>query len=126
MDLRKTDVILKFGEEDGLQCVLFKCQPLEFDKVQLLPDLRHALSRVYTLKSEGHPDPTWLAAKELWFDWIYANLPPYYESWIKKLLEKELKRIDKLRWTHTSKRKATWNKEMTKLVTDLDNGSSNS
>ena len=107
MDLRKTDVVLKFGDEAGLQIVLYKCQPLEFDKVQLLPDLRHALSRVYTLKAEGQDARTWLAAKELWFDWIYANLPPYYESWIKKLLEKEIKRIDKLRWTHPSKRKAT-------------------
>ena len=122
MDLRKTDVVLKFGDEEGLQIVLYKCQPLEFDKVQLLPDLRHALSRVYTLKAEGQDDPTWLAANQLSFDWIYANLPPYYESWINKLLEKEIKRIDKLRWTHPSKRKATWNKEMSKLTTDLDNG----
>ena len=115
-------MILKFGEENNLEVVLLKCQPLDFEKAQPLPSLRHAVSRVYTLKAEGHSDPTWLAAKELWYDWIYANLPPYYESWIKKMLDKQIKRIDKLRWTHKNKRGPSWVKEMTQLITDLDNG----
>ena len=57
MDLRKGDMLLSFGEENSLQVVFKKCLPLNFDKVQPLPDLRHPLSRIYTLKSENHPDP---------------------------------------------------------------------
>ena len=122
MELRKTDVLVKFGVENGLEVVIEKCPPLDFKKVQPLPSLRHALSRVYTLKSEGYPDPTWVVAKELWYAWIYANLPPFYESWIKKVLEKEMKRINKLKWTHLSKRKKSWETEMKQLILDLDNG----
>ena len=122
MELRKNDTLLEFGHQDGLGVSLTKCQSLDFEKAQPLPSLRHALSRVYTLKSEGCSDPAWWAAKELWFAWIYANLPPFYESWIKNMLVKQMKRIDKLRWTHLSKRKATWKKDMQQLILDLDNG----
>ena len=38
------------------------------------------------------------------------------------MLVKQMKRVDKLRWTHSSKRKATWKKDMQQLILDLDNG----
>ena len=99
MDLRKSDILWKFGEENGLCVILRKCQPLDFDKAQPLPDLRHALSRIYTLKSEFHPDPVWTVAKELWYDWIFINLPPVHDINIKKKLDKEIVRFYKLRYT---------------------------
>ena len=70
MELRKNDVLFEFGHEDGLGVSLTKCQSLDFEKAQPLPSLRHALSRVYTLKSEDCPDPAWWAAKELWFVYL--------------------------------------------------------
>ena len=122
MDLRKNDTILKFGEENDVPIVLMKKQPLDFQIAQPLPDLRHVISRFYTVKSEGCQDPGWEVAKELWYDWIYINLPPLSVQNIKKRIEKEVKRIHKLRWTHISKRGATWLKEMRHLIIDLDNG----
>ena len=122
MELRKTDVLVRFGVENGLEVVIEKCSPLDFKKAQPLLCLRHALSRIHTLKSEGNPDPTWVVAKELWHAWIYANLPPFYESWIKKVLEKEMKRINKLKWTNLTKRKKSWETEVKQLILDLDNG----
>ena len=68
MELRRSDILFKFGGENNLEVVFDKCQPLDFKKAQPLPDLQHAVSRVYTAKSEGHPDPFWLVAKELWYD----------------------------------------------------------
>ena len=122
MDLRKNDVLVKFGGENGLEVVIEKCQVLDFKKAQPLPDLRHAISRVHTLKSEGHPNPSLVVAKELWYAWIYGNLPPCGETWIQSRLKKEMKRINKLKWTHLSKRKKSWETEMKQLIVDLDNG----
>ena len=122
MDLRKSDILLKFGEENGLCVVLHKSQPLDFDRAQSLPDLRHALSRVFTLRSENYPDPVWTVAKELWCDWIYINLPPVHEINIKKKLEREIQNLEKLKRTNLSKRGPTWEKSVRKLLLDLDNG----
>ena len=68
MDLRKSDILFSFGKENNLEVELRKTQSLDFSKAQPLPDLRHALARVYTLKSENHPDPVWAVFKELWCD----------------------------------------------------------
>ena len=38
------------------------------------------------------------------------------------MLIKQMKRIDKLRWSNSSKRKATWKKDIQKVILDLDNG----
>ena len=122
MDLRKSDTLLRFGDDNGVAVELKKCLPLDFQKAQALPDLRHALSRFYTLKSEGCPDPAWEVAKELWYDWIFINLPPLDETNIKRRIDKEVKRIDKLKRTHSSKRGATWLGDMNQLLIDLDNG----
>lgn len=122
MDLRKGDVLLTFGEENSLPVVLKKCLPLDFDRVQPLPDLRHSLSRVYTLKSENHPDPVWTVAKELWYDWIYINLPPVTEINIKKKLDKHIQNLENLKKTNLSKRGPTWETNVRKLLVDLDNG----
>jgi hypothetical protein len=89
MELRKDDILWSFGQENDLQVEFRKHEPLDFTKAQLLPDLRHALSRVYTLKSENHPEAVWAVAKELWCDWIYINLPPVTEINIRKKLEKQ-------------------------------------
>jgi hypothetical protein len=122
MDLRKSDVLLTFGEENGLPVVLKKCLPLDFDRAHPLPDLRDALSRIYTLRSECHPDPVWTVAKELWCDWIYINLPPVTEINIKKKLDNQIQNLDKLKHTNLSKRGPSWVKNVKQLLIDLDNG----
>ena len=38
------------------------------------------------------------------------------------MLVKQMKRIDKLRWINSSKRKATWKKDIQRVILDLDNG----
>ena len=122
MELRKDDILWSFGRENDLQVEFRKHEPLDFTKAQLLPDLRHALSRVYTLKSENHPEAVWAVAKELWCDWIYINLPPVTEINIRKKLEKQLPRIEKLKRTHLTKRGPSWEKEVRQLLVDMDNG----
>ena len=122
MDLRRDDFLPQVGDKDGLSIVIRKCPPLEFDKALFLPDLRHALSRFYTLKGEVHPDPVWTVAKELWGAWIYINLPPVTEINIKRKLDKEIQRLDKLKRTVVSKRGASWEKDMKKFILDLENG----
>ena len=92
MDLRRNDVLVRFGCENGVEVVLSKCQPLDFESAQPLPDLRHVLARLYTLKAEGCADPEWKLAKELWSDWIFINLPPFNEINIKKKIEKSLRK----------------------------------
>ena len=122
MDLRKNDIIFQFGEEGGAHVIFMKTQPLDFQKAQPLPNLRHALARYFTLKSGGVQDPAWEVAKELWYDWIFINLPRINEINIKRKIEKEFKRVDKLKRTHTSKRGAIWKTQMDQLVIDLENG----
>ena len=107
MELRKDDILWSFGQENDLLVEFKKQAPLDFTKAQLLPDLRHALSRVYTLQSEHHPDAVCTVAKELWCDWIYINLPPVTEINIKKKLDKQLLRIEKLKRTSLTKRGAS-------------------
>ena len=63
MDLRRSDTLLRFWDENGVLVELKKCHPLDFPKAQALPDLRHALSRFYTLKSEGCQHPAWDVTK---------------------------------------------------------------
>ena len=101
---------------------MLKLSSLDFESAQPLPDLRHVLARLYTLKAEGCADPEWKLAKELWSDWIFINLPPFNEINIKKKIEKEFKKVEKLKRTHSSKRGETWKKEMKTLLIDLDNG----
>ena len=88
MDLRKNDTLLQFGEESDVPVILMKTPPLDFQKAQPLPSLRQALSRYFTLKSAGSQDPAWDVAKELWYDWIFINLPPLTEINIKRRIEK--------------------------------------
>ena len=122
MDLQKADQLVSFGSENGCLIELKKSEALDFSKAQSLPDLRHALSRVYTLKNENHPQPIRTVAKELWYAWIYINLPPITEMNIGKKLEKQIERIDKLKRTSCSKRGPTWVKEARQLLIDLNNG----
>ena len=122
MDLRKSDILFSFGKENNIEVELRKTQSLDFTRAQPLPDLRHALSRVYTLKSESHPDPVWAVAKELWCDWIYINLPPVTDINIKKKLDKQVLRVDKLKRVQLTKRGPSWEKETKQLMIDLDNG----
>ena len=122
MDLRRHDSLLQVGDKDGLSFVIKKCPPLEFDKALFLPDLRHALSRIYTLKSELHPDPVWTVANELWGAWIFVNLPPVTEINIKRKLDKEVQRLDKIKRTVDSKWEASWEREIRKFILDLENG----
>ena len=122
MELRRDDSLLQIGDKAGLSFVIQKCLPLEPDKAIFLPTLRHALSRIYTLKSDLHPDPVWTVAKEVWEAWIFINLTPITEINIKGKLDKVVQRLEKLKHTNVSKRGPSWEKEVKKFIIDLENG----
>ena len=71
-------------------------------------------NRAYMVKQE--------LAWELWYDWIYANIPPVAINTIIKKLDQIFTHVDKLMRTGHQKRGPTWRRAMEKLILDLDNG----
>ena len=61
-------------------------------------------------------------AWELWYDWVYSNIPPVAINTIIKKLDKLFSHVDKFLKTAVQKRGATWKKEMGTLSMDLNNG----
>ena len=129
MNLKSKDILVKIGEGSDLEIKLMKCSPLDFTKVQALPDYRHVLSRRWSILQDY---PTNLLnraymvkqelAWELWYDWIYSNIPPVAINTIVKKLDQLFTRVDKLLRTGHQKRGPTWRTAMEKLRQDLDNG----
>ena len=129
MNLKSKDTLVKIGEGSDLEIVLKKSSPLDFTKVQGLPDHRHVLARRWSIMQEypeNMPNRAYQVkqelAWELWYDWIYANIPPVAINTIVKKLEKLFIHVDKLFRTGVQKRGPTWRREMEKLRLDMANG----
>ena len=102
MELKSKDILVKIGEGSDLEVTLKRCSPLDFTMVQALPDVRHVLFRRWTIMKElparppttGHMNKATMVkrelAGELWYDWVYANIPPYTIKHIMGKLEKLL------------------------------------
>ena len=129
MDLKSRDILLKIGEGSAVEIVIKKVTPLDFTKRQALPSIRHVISRKYTIIAGFDPklqDKDIKArnqvANELWYNWIYMNVPPVVLKNIKKKLDELFKNVTKLVKTSSSKRGQTWFTEMEALRLSLDNG----
>ena len=112
-----------------LEFILKKCPPLDFSVAQQLPDLRHVLSRLWNILEDFPPNTDARLARakrqlaeELWYDWIYINIPPVHVNNIVRKLDNLYKEVDKLNRTSQDKRGPTWRKQMEKLNSDLSNG----
>ena len=122
MNLKSKDIVIKIGEGSDLEISLRKTSSLDFTRAQQLPSVQHVLSRRWTILQElplNKADRVTMMKKELawelWYDWVYSNIPPVSIKTIIKKLEKLLK-------TAVQKRGATWKKEMETLRGDLING----
>ena len=127
--LRSGDVLVRIGEGTDHEIVLKKTDPLDMSGAQLLPDMRHVLSRYFTIAQEvpvrqQQRDKTirQALASELWYDWIYLNLPPVNVKNIDIKLEKLVKSVTSLRDNPVAKRGATWIQKMKQLNLDINNG----
>ena len=129
MNLKSKDILVRIGEGSDLEIKLMKCSPLDFTMVQALPDYRHVLSRRWSIM-QNYPvnllNRAYMVkqelAWELWYDWIYANIPPVAINTIMKKLDQIFTNVDKLMRTGHQKRGPTWRRAMEKLRLDLDNG----
>lgn len=128
MNLKSKDTVIKIGEGSDLEIFLKKTSSLDFTRAQQLPSVKHVLSRRWTILQElpmNQGRVTMMKkelAWELWYDWVYSNIPPVAINTIIKKLDKLFSHVDKLLKTAVLKRGATWKKEMETLGTDLDNG----
>ena len=129
MNLKSKDNLVKLGEGSEFVISIKKHPPLDFSQAQALPDIKHVLSRRWTLLSEfpaNMQDRQTLVNKklayELYYDWIMINVPPINIKNIIKRLDKLFKHVDKLHKTSNTKRGASWKKEMEELLEDLNNG----
>ena len=120
---------VRIGEGTDHEIVLKKTDPLDMSGAQLLPDMRHVLSRYFTIAQEvpvrqQQRDKTirQALASELWYDWIYLNLPPVNVKNIDIKLEKLVKSVTSLRDNPVAKRGATWIQKMKQLNLDINNG----
>ena len=121
--------MLELGAGTEVDIIIRKTHHLDFSKKQALPDIRHVISRMFTILSEYDsrmPDKEAAVrkqvAQELWESWIHMNVPPVNVTNIGRKLEKLLKLVNKLRFTAVAKRGKSWYSEMQKLKADLENG----
>ena len=129
MELKSKDNVFKICEDSDFETGFKKCQPLDFSKAQALPDIRHVLSRRWTILAElplrldGRANKVKkVLAEELWYDWVYMNVPPVHVSNIIKKLDQLFTRVDILNRTRVEKRGPSWRIKMEKLRDDLNNG----
>ena len=83
MNLKSKDNLVKLGEGSEFVISIKKHPPLDFSQAQALPDIKHVLSRRWTLLSEfpaNMQDRQTLVNKklayELYYDSIMINVPP--------------------------------------------------
>lgn len=50
--LRSGDILVRIGEGTDQEIILKRTEPLDMSKAQLLPDIRHVLSRYFTIAQE--------------------------------------------------------------------------
>ena len=128
MNLKSKDTVIKIGEGSDLEICLKKTSSLDFTRAQQLPSVKHVLSRRWTILQElpmNQGRVTMMKkelAWELWYDWVYSNIPPVAINTIIKKLDKLFSHVDKFLKTAVQKRGATWKKEMGTLSMDLNNG----
>ena len=102
--LRSSDSLFKIGEGSEQEIVIKRADPLDLSRAQLLPDARHILSRYFTLleniptrQIDRDKTTRQLVASEIWFDWIFLNLPPVSVKNIGLKLEKLVSTVKSLR-----------------------------
>ena len=102
--LRSSDSLVKIGEGSEHEIVIKRADPLDLSRAQLLPDARHILSRYFTLleniptrQIDRDKTTRQLVASEIWFDWIFLNLPPVSVKNIGLKLEKLVSTVKSLR-----------------------------
>ena len=127
--LRSGDILVRIGEGTDQEIILKRTEPLDMSKAQLLPDIRHVLSRYFTIAQEiptrqqyRDKDIRQLLASELWYDWIFLNLAPVTVKNIAGKLDKLVSSVISLSDYPAQKRGATWYQKLLKLSIDLDNG----
>ena len=83
MNLKSKDNLIKIGEGTEFEIAIKKQRPLDFAQAQALPDIKHVLSRRWSLLSEcqsnmsdRQPFVSKKLAYELYYDWVMMNVPP--------------------------------------------------
>ena len=124
--LRSSDTLLKVGEGSEHEVVIKRADPLDLSRAQQLPDIRHVLSRYFTLlddiplkQVDRDRTARQVLSNEIWFDWIFLNLPPVEVKNIGLRLDKLVNFVKSLSKYPVKKRGPT---DMKQLFQDLDNG----
>ena len=127
--LRSSDTLLKVGEGSEHEVVIKRADPLDLSRAQQLPDTRHVLSRYFTLlddiplkQVDRDRTARQVLSNEIWFDWIFLNLPPVEVKNIGLRLDKLVNSVKSLSKYPVKKRGPTWIKDMKQLAQDLDKG----
>ena len=127
--LRSSDILVKIGEGSDHEIEIRRTDPLDFTKAQLLPDVRHIVSRYFTLlqdtpQKQIDRDKTvrQSLSSEIWNDWIFMNLPPVSIKNVGLKLEKLVNNARRLMKYPVNKRGSTWVKDMQDLCQQLQHG----